>query len=42
MSPYTRPSIAPQVFVDADGQVIDYGRYHGPSGCVRASRTALG
>ncbi len=25
MSPYTRPSIAPQVFVDADGEVIDYG-----------------
>lgn len=25
MSPYTRPSIAPQVVVDANGEVIDYG-----------------
>ena len=31
MTPYTRPSIAPQVFVDAAGQVIDYGNRWGGS-----------
>lgn len=25
MTAYTRPTIAPQIFVDADGEVIDYG-----------------